>query len=307
MGKKNKLLKVGLAAGVVYAVSGAAFTGFVLTRAHKHFSKFADWVKGTEPAPPADTSKTQAKSDHIVIKNRDNKSIHGFMIKNPVESDKWAILIHGFNCEPFYMANLAEKYHEWGYNVIMPALRGHDHSEHNTVSMGWLDRLDMVDWVNYLITIHPECQIVLHGISMGGATVMMTVGETLPKNVKCAVEDCGFTSVWDEFKVELKKTYKLGAFPTLYSSSNIHSLFKGHSLKQASSVEQLKKSKTPVLFIHGENDDLVPFEMLQQNFDACASEKEMLVVPDATHADSYKVHPELYWNKVEEFTNKYIK
>ena len=74
MGKKNKLLKVGLAAGAVYAVSGAAFTGFVLTRAHKQFSKFADWVKGTEPAPPADTFKTQAKSDHIVIKNRDNKS-----------------------------------------------------------------------------------------------------------------------------------------------------------------------------------------------------------------------------------------
>ena len=70
---------------------------------------------------------------------------------------------------------------------------------------------------------------------------------------------------------------------------------------------QLKKSKTPVLFIHGEQDDYVPFEMLQKNFDACASEKDMLVVPDATHADSYKVHPELYWNKVEKFTNKYIK
>ena len=44
---------------------------------------------------------------------------------------------------------------------------------------------------------------------MGGATVMMTVGENLPFNVKCAIEDCGFTSVWDEFKYELKKTYKL--------------------------------------------------------------------------------------------------
>jgi fermentation-respiration switch protein FrsA (DUF1100 family) len=173
--------------------------------------------------------------------------------------------------------------------------------------MGWLDRLDVVDWVNYLVKLYPECQIALHGISMGGATVMMTVGEELPVNVKCAIEDCGFTSVWDEFKYELKKTYHIGAFPTLYASSNLHSVFKGHSLKQASSVEQLKKSKTPILFIHGEQDDYVPFYMLQQNFDACSSEKEMLVVPDATHADSYKVNPELYWNKGEECTNKYIK
>ncbi|MBE6748841.1 MAG: alpha/beta hydrolase [Ruminococcaceae bacterium] len=307
MSKKKTLLKIGAAAGAVYAITGAAFTGFVLTRAHKHFSKFADKVKGNEPEPPADTSKTQEKADHIVIKNRSNKSIHGFMIKNPVESDKWAILIHGFNCEPFYMANLAEKYYEWGYNIIMPALRGHDHSEHNAVSMGWLDRLDMVDWINYLVKLYPECQILLHGISMGGATVMMTVGEDLPKNVKCAVEDCGYTSVWDEFKYELKKTYKLHAFPTLYASSNIHSVFKGHSLKKASSIEQLKKSKTPVLFIHGEEDDYVPFYMLQQNFDAAECEKDILVVPGAAHADSYKVNPELYWNKVEEFTNKYIK
>ena len=70
---------------------------------------------------------------------------------------------------------------------------------------------------------------------------------------------------------------------------------------------QLKKSKTPVLFIHGEQDDYVPFNMLQKNYDACASEKEMLVVPEAEHANSYKINPELYWNKVEEFTNKYIK
>lgn len=307
MGKKNKILKAAAVAGAVYTISGAAFTGFVLTRAHKQFSKFADRVKGNEPEPPQDTSKTQEKADHIVIKNRCNKPIHGFMIKNPVESNKWVILIHGFNCEPFYMANLAEVYYEWGYNVIMPALRGHDHSEHNAVSMGWLDRLDIVDWVNYLVKLYPESQIALHGISMGGATVMMTVGEELPVNVKCAIEDCGFTSVWDEFKYELKKTYHIGAFPTLYASSNIHSIFKGHSLKQASSIEQLKKSKTPVLFIHGEQDDYVPFYMLQQNYDACSSEKEMLVVPDATHADSYKVNPELYWNKVEEFTNRYIK
>ena len=44
--------------------------------------------------------------------------------------------------------------------------------------------------------------------------------------------------------------------------------------------KQLKKSKTPVLFIHGEQDDYVPFNMLQKNFDACASKKDMLVVPD---------------------------
>lgn len=304
--KKNTILKVALGATAAYALSGAAFSGFVLTRAHKQFSKFADKVKGIEPTPPEDTSKTQEKSEHITIKNRDNKSIHGFLINAKEETNKWAILIHGFNCEPFYMANLAEVYHEWGYNIIMPALRGHDHSEHNTVSMGWLDRLDIVDWVQYIIKNNEDAKILLHGISMGGATVMMTTGEDLPSNVKCAIEDCGFTSVWNEFKHELKKTYHLDTFPVLYATSNIHKIFKGHTLKEASAIEQLKKSKTPTLFIHGEKDEYVPYYMLKENFEACAAEKEMLTVPEAEHANSYKINPELYWGTVERFINKYM-
>jgi fermentation-respiration switch protein FrsA (DUF1100 family) len=195
-----------------------------------------------------------------------------------------------------------------GYNLFFVDHQAAGESEGRYVGFSAYESKDCLKWLDFMNdTFGSDIQIFLHGISMGGATVMMTVGEELPENVKCAVEDCGFTSVWDEFKYELKKTYKLNAFPTLYSSSNIHSLLKGHSLKDASSIEQLKKSKTPVLFIHGEKDDYVPFYMLKENYDACASEKDMLTVPEAEHANSYKVNPELYWNKVEEFTNKYIK
>ncbi len=304
--KKKTIFKTSAIVGGAYLITGLMFNSVVLTRMNKQFVKFADKVKKQEPAPKKDTSKTQEKSKHITIKNRQNKIIHAFFIENPEKSDKWAVLIHGYNCEPFYMADIAEEYYKKGFNIILPALRGHDYSEHKTVSMGWLDRLDIVDWINYIVKLNPSSQIALHGISMGGATVMMTVGEDLPENVKCAVEDCGFTSAFDEFKYELKHTYHLPPFPVLYSSSNLHKMFKGHTLKGASSIEQLKKCKTPMLFIHGEKDDFVPYYMLQENFDACASEKEMLTVPDAAHADSYKINPELYFNKLDEFLNKYI-
>lgn len=77
-------------------------------------------------------------------------------------------------------------------------------------------------------------------------------------------------------------------------------------MRNASSVKQVKKSVTPTLFIHGEADTFVPYEMLDKVYSAAACEKEMLSVPDAPHARSVCAHPELYWKAVTGFINKHI-
>ena len=48
---------------------------------------------------------------------------------------------------------------------------------------------------------------------------MMVSGEELPDNVKCIIEDCGYTSVWDEFKLQLKEVFGLPSFPLLNAAS----------------------------------------------------------------------------------------
>ena len=71
--------------------------------------------------------------------------------------------------------------------------------------MGWKDKDDIKQWIDVANNAFGgHTQMVITGISMGGATTMMTSGETLPQCVKCFVEDCGYTSVWDEFCGELK-------------------------------------------------------------------------------------------------------
>ena len=84
---------------------------------------------------------------------------------------------------------------EMGFTVLMPGLRGHGESTGHYIGMGWHNRLDMLRWIDEIVRDDPEAEIVLFGISMGGATVMMTSGEALPPNVKVIVEDCGYTSV----------------------------------------------------------------------------------------------------------------
>lgn len=233
------------------------------------------------------------------------KNLHADFFKSTTGSDTFVICIHGYTSSPRHMGIYAKQFYEWGYNVLMPSLRGHADSEEEFISMGWYDRLDVVQWINYLVEKYPNCKIILHGVSMGAATTMMTLGEELPDNVKLAIEDCGYTNVWDILKHKMTQM-KVPEFPFLFSANSINKLQSKFSFKEASCTEQLKKSKTPTLFIHGDADTFVPYDMLQVVYDACPTEKDILTVPGAPHARSVCAHPDLYWNKVKEFIDKYI-
>lgn len=108
-------------------------------------------------------------------------------------------MLHGYRGDYTGALCLAEPYYEAGYQVIAPDLRACGESEGSYVGMGWLDREDILQWIDYITVRDPQAEIVIHGISMGAATTMMTAGETTPDAVKAFVEDCGYTSVWDVF------------------------------------------------------------------------------------------------------------
>ncbi len=197
------------------------------------------------------------------------------------------------------------RFYNEGYNVIFPELRGNGFSEGKYYGMGWHERLDIIDWINYIVEKDPDSKIVLYGVSMGGATVMMTTGEALPDNVKVAVEDCGYTSAWDIFESRLNK-FHFPAFPFLHSMNTICKIFAKYDFKEASAYNQVAKSKTPTLFIHGAEDALVPTEMVYPNYENASCEKEILVVENAGHCGSSLVSPEYYWKTVFDFISKYI-
>ena len=244
--------------------------------------------------------------EKLETENRNGDILHADLIKPEKESNIYVLCIHGYTSAPKFMGIYANKFRELGYNVVLPSLRGHADSEEEFISMGWKDRLDVVDWINYIVKEHPDCEIVLHGVSMGAATTMMALGEELPSNVKAAIEDCGYTNAWDVIKHKMSKM-KIPDFPFLYSADGINRMRENFSLKEASCTEQLKKCITPLLFIHGEADDFVPYSMLDIVYEAADKcEKEKLSVPDAPHARSVCAHPDLYWNTIINFLKKYI-
>lgn len=248
----------------------------------------------------------ESKYEDIYINSFDGLRLHGFKILNENENNKWAIVVHGYCSNIIKVGSIAKKYIDMGYNVIMPELRSHGDSEGDYIGMGWHDRLDIIKWINLIIDENHEAKIVLHGSSMGAATVMMTSGEDLPQNIKAIVADCGYTSAIDQFSYQLKALFKLPPFPILNVANLITRIKAGYSLRDASSVNQLKKCVTPILFIHGDKDEFVPYSMMDELYNSACCEKEMLTISGAGHEHSRDINPELYWNTVNHFLNKYM-
>ena len=173
------------------------------------------------------------------------------------------------------------------------------------IAMGWLDRLDIINWIKYLIDNDSKVKIILYGVSMGAATVMNVTGEKLPVNVIAAIEDCGFTRTWEMFSYQLKEMYNLPSRPFLDIANIVTQIRAGYSFGKAEAIEQVKKSTTPTLFIHGDKDRFVPFKMLNQLYQSANCPKEKLVIKGAGHAQCEKIGGQVYWSKIDSFIRKY--
>lgn len=247
----------------------------------------------------------QQNSRDIYLNNKKVK-LHSYEVKNEKESKIWVIAVHGYTDSASFMVDSAKIFLNYGYNVLMPDLRAHGKSEGKYIGMGWLDRVDLMLWIDYLIATYGNIKIILYGISMGAATVMMTSGEKLPSNVRIVIEDCGYTSVWEEFAGKLKTLFHMPTFPALYNANLITKIRAGYSLKKASCVKQIKKSNIPTLFIHGDKDKFVPFYMLDKLYETANCKKEKLVIRNAGHAEAQWIEPEKYWHIVRKFIKRYI-
>ena len=204
------------------------------------------------------------------------------------------------------MIGFAKRYHDLGYHVLLPNARAHGLSEGTVRGMGWLERKDMLLWIDQIVSGDANARIALHGVSMGGATVMMTAGEALPANVRAMVEDCGYTSAYAEFTAQLRDMFGLPEFPFMQAASLVTRIRGGYWLSEANAVRQVRKSAVPMLFIHGDQDAFVPFSMLEEVYQAATCEKEKLVVQGAGHGAAALVDPEGYWFAVQSFLKKHL-
>lgn len=225
---------------------------------------------------------------------------------NPSDAQGTAVMVHGYTDNIISMMPIVRMYRDsLNFNVLVYDQEYHGQSEGEAIRMGWLDRFNAAMWTEAADNIWHEDFMVVHGVSMGAATVMMLSGDPDPEWVDAYVEDCGYTSVWDQFAKQLEDEFGLPPFPILNCASLICRIKYGWSFRQASSISQLAKSTKPVLFIHGDSDTYVPTADVYKNYNAKTHGlRKLWLSKNAAHARAYDANPAEYTAQVRAFINE---
>lgn len=242
--------------------------------------------------------------EDLAIKSFDNLNLHGYLLKQSEE--EVVLCYHGYRSRPKDFADKIEMYLKRNASILLVDDRGHGKSEGKYLGFSELDPLDVEKWVDKLNEIFKNPRIYLHGISMGGATVIHCANKDL-KNVKGIIDDCGFDSAYHITQALMKDVYHVPFFPIGYFAFFFSKLIAHIDLMKTDGVACVKNSKYPIVFIHGKEDRFVPCWMSEVLYDNCVSAKRILIVEGAGHAASYMMAKDKYSELVNDLMDNKIK
>lgn len=230
-------------------------------------------------------------------------------------SDKTALIHNGYRAGSDAMLMHAKLYSDLGYNVLLPDTRSHNQSEGEYITFGHYEKEDLNRWLDQEVQQRPNQQLVVTGVSMGGATTMLSQ-ETAHHNVVAYIEDCGYSSSEQQFLdtlslvtqyfkyIPLIKEYDTPAKKAKMINQLNETKTKpilGMDLYQVAPINSVNKSGVPKLFIHGSDDWFIPPVAMDLLYNNAIGYKEKLLVPNAQHGDSLLVNEQLYTETVRSF------
>lgn len=244
--------------------------------------------------------------EFVTITSHDGLNLSGryYHVKDGAPLD---IGFHGYRSHPITdFSGGSELSFRMGHNVLLIDERAHGRSEGRTISFGILERLDLLDWVNYAIRrFGPEVQILLYGVSMGGAAVLMASGLDLPRNVKGIIADCPFANPLEIILYVGQRTkfpqWLIKPFAILGAK-----LYGNFDLLETDAIRAVEHTKVPILIIHEEDDRYVPCRMSESVAQVNPRMVRRFTFPGAAHGISYLVDTPRYQKIVMEFVKNLL-
>lgn len=237
--------------------------------------------------------------DGLKLSARLYRTVHSGM-------DKTAILVHGYNMDGIHdYAQIVPEYLERGWNCLLPDNRACGQSEGTYQTFGAMESRDTSLWVGRIAEEMPGTRIVLHGTSLGGATVCIMSSMDLPGDVRAVIADCPYKDMYSVLSRCINAV--IGFCPELILKDA------GKWLKRKTGVDYwsvtplkaVEDSKLPILFVHGSDDGFVPLSNSETLFEACVSEKQLLITKGAGHAQCSTLDPDTYYSTIFSFLDRY--
>ena len=217
---------------------------------------------------------------------------------------KTAIMIHGYNADPYVnLVSPAKWLYDNGFNILVIYHRAHGCSGGKRCGMGLIEQNDVRTWLRFILDENPAQYVLLYGTSMGGTTLAYLSDSLEEERVPCMVVDCGYISTENQLRHDAKRMHMPSIlFPMI---RRIAAWDQRIDISERT-TEHLKNAQKPILFIHGTADMTVPLEEGKENYDACSSEKRMVIVDGAAHTTAFQTNEEQVTTEVTGFLNQYF-
>ncbi len=229
------------------------------------------------PAPPAEAGEWNAKkfgAEEFYVNSDGNAKVHVWFLAKP-GCKTTLIFAHG-NGETlgFMGEELVEIRERWNVNVVAFDFRGYGKTGGLASENAILtDSLAVAKWVESNPRLADQKRVAM-GRSLGGAAAIEIATKT---KVDGMILDRTFSSIVDV------AADRYPIFPIRWVMRN-----------QFRSIEKLPRYNEPLLQMHGDVDELIPYRFGKKLFDACTSErKNLLSVQGLYHNDPW---PEEFWD-----------
>ena len=219
-----------------------------------------------------------SKIEKLQIKSFEGLNLDGVKIVNHENSHHLMILVHGLNTDRYALLKQAHEFDEMGFNLLMIDQRGFGQSEGEYTTYGFKESLDLLLWIEKMVEMDSELKIGLYGVSLGSSTVLRTLAYDLPANVVFAISDGAYTSMRDLIKLRAKTPIL-----TDYVAKKVEMTL-GIDPAQVDLIKVVKHNQLPILFMHGENDFILPVSMCHKLYNYCNGPKDILITKEGNHA-----------------------
>lgn len=218
--------------------------------------------------------------EDIYFKTEDGLRLNGWFVKG--REDITFLWFHGNAGNLSHRVDRLKLFHErLKINIFVFDYREYGKSEGSVSEEGtYMDGVAALRYLRSRGDIDPD-KIILFGRSLGAAVAVETA---IKEGCYAMILESPFTSVRDMGRELYPLLPVWMAFKTRYDS-----------------ISKINKIRCPILVVHGDSDEIVPFGHGKRLYDTAIGPKEFYTIKGAHHNDTYIIGGEPYLSAISRF------
>ncbi|HWP82960.1 MAG TPA: alpha/beta fold hydrolase [Bacteroidota bacterium] len=244
--------------------------------------------------------------ENITVTTHDGLHLKGWLVSKGPVARGTILFLHGVGDCKIAGIPIARLLFTRGYNVFLYDSREHGESDGDYCTYGYYEKYDVVTVIDYLVkrTDLEIGKIGVFGTSMGAAVGIQAA--VLDNRIAAVIAEASFTDLktisvdyqrriiklpWHFLRnVYLSRSQKLASFKA----------------RHVSPLEDVKRLRAPILFIHGTNDTFIRYTYSEILFERANEPKEILLIPGGDHTNLWEIGGHVYQQRITSFFDKHL-